>query len=479
MRSREFILLREYRRDITARNYGDRLIQTLAASSMAYLPDNGLMDAASLIYAAKHPDLWGKNEHELTVANKTVTVNASNAPALLQQLTPAIAAEILEEIESHDPTKNKEYTEWLTRIWIAGGGKVRFEDLNRSDLVQAYAIAKKKNMLNPEDRDINRFKTLQQFEAMIKQYNVEELLSIVYSGENKYGNSTVIDNYASATIVIPRDLDASRRSAGGMGEGSAEWCTRSEEQFNKYIKQGPLYALIPKTPQHPGERYQLHFPTVQYMDEFDNPVSLIDLLTVRFPDLLPFFKEIMEEGGIPYTIFEDDAVLEPILQDFRKYIKILVKDLVRDEKDNDEEYAVSRGYVDARGEPDMDKLYDDTDLNVYLKYKPDLEYFVNTSAMNEYIPRTVGELKEALISISKKTHPYVSDIIEYDNSLQPMRYLIDAISQICARKAEELRDFDYGPRLAKWIERDIGWYKLPGSDNWKVSLPDYNRKYPR
>jgi hypothetical protein len=470
---RFFEILREYRRDITARNYGDRLIQTLGASDLRYL-DIDMYNAASLINAVIHrPEKWGKKEYTMTVAKKPVTFGADNAPEVLQQLKPAIAAEILEEIERHDPTKTKEYTEWLTKVWIAGGGQVRFEDLNRNDLLQAYSIAKKKNILTPEDRDINRFKTLQQFEAMIKEYDVEELLSILYSSELGYGNSTVINDYASATIVIPRDLDASRRSAGGMGKGSAEWCTRSEYQFNRYTKEGPLYALIPKAPQHPGERYQLHFPTVQYMDEFDDPVSLIDLLTVRFPDLLPFFKEIMEQGGNEFTIFEDGKVLEPILRDFREIIKLLVKDLVNDEKDNDEEYAVSRGYVDAAGNPDMDKLYDDTDINAYLKYNRELEYFT-TDVMSSYIPETVGELKEALISISKRVK-YGGEI-EYDNSLQPMRYLVDAISEICKQKAEKYRDHDYGPKLARWIDRDIGWYKRPGTNNWTVRYGKYHTR---
>lgn len=472
MRAHQFItVLFEYQRAITARNYGDRLIQTLGASSMAYL-DINMYNAASLISAATQPEKWDEKEYTMTVAKKPVTFGASNGAEILQQLTPAIAAEILEEIESHDPTKNKEYSEWLTRIWIAGGGKVRFEDLNRNELLTAYTIAKRKKLLKSEDRDINRFKTLQQFEAMIKQYDVEELLNIAYSGESGYGNSQVIDNYASATIVIPHDLDASRRAAGGMGAGSAEWCTRSEEQFNAYIKKGPLYTLIPKKPGRPGERYQLHFPTVQYMDEHDDPVSLVDLLTVRFPDVLPFFKEIMEKKGQPYTVFESDSVLQPILDDFRKYIKQLVKTLVSNEKDSDEEYAVIRGYVDSMGNPDMDKLHSDSDLAAYLKYKPELEYFTQI-VMDDYIPKTVKELKEGLISISKSIRYGQT---EYDNSLQPMQYLADAMSEICSKKASELRDYDYGPKLAKSIHRDISWswYRVPeGGGQWKASLPKY------
>ena len=46
-----------------------------------------------------------------------------------------------------------------------------------------------------------------------------------------------------------------------------------------------MFIVIPTNPQYEGEKYQLHFPTEQFMDEKDNSVNPTEL-TQQYPSLL-------------------------------------------------------------------------------------------------------------------------------------------------------------------------------------------------
>jgi len=54
------------------------------------------------------------------------------------------------------------------------------------------------------------------------------------------------------------------KAACGLGSGS-NWCTTSGK-FDSYNEEGPLNIFIPKKPAYPGEKYQYHQPTGQFMD---------------------------------------------------------------------------------------------------------------------------------------------------------------------------------------------------------------------
>lgn len=471
MRFNEFInqqtILREYRRDITARNYGDKLIKTLSNVSLYRLPDE-LYNTAALLDVIYHPLTVSANpnlSYNRNIVNQAVSFTKKTAPQVLEQLKPAIIAEILKTIENSDPTKNKQYTEWLARIWIAGDGQVNFEDLNRNDLLTAYVIAQKKNLLRPEDRDINRFKTLQDFETMIKQYDIEQLLNIARTSMIGYGNATVTP-LSNVTVVIPHDLDASRRAAGGMGEGSADWCTKGQDNFNRYTRQGPLYILLPKNPEHKGERYQLHFPTNQFMDEHDDPVTNIyRLLVEKFPDLLNYFKKA-EPKINALLVFADDEVLKPIIEKIKEYSEEYLWDTITDYEHNDEywmewqgEQARKKGYVDAEGDIDWERVHDDDSMNNYLDYDDELR-------------RTYKILEDALNSTPQDVRRAANAIYESgDHDLLSITDTEEAIGHILQ---EELGGDDLG--LSEWIMRNIVVRRntnpadATAASQWRVSL---------
>ena len=195
--------------------------------------------------------------------------------------------DVLGVIENADPTPNKVYTPWLARMYAKGDTKL--EDLNRQDVLGIYDLGKKRRMISPEHSDINRFKTYREFENMMfDNYEFDDIENITKKEEEK-GKAKKVYEDDTVTVIVPEDIAAACR----YGRGT-RWCTaatRGQNYFEQYNGEGKLYILIPRTPTHEGEKYQLHFPTSQFMDENDHEVYLPELLSKRFPGLIPFFKQ--------------------------------------------------------------------------------------------------------------------------------------------------------------------------------------------
>ena len=103
-------------------------------------------------------------------------------------------------------------------------------------------------------------------------------------------------------------------------KGETRWCTSSpglKSWFDRYIKEGPLYVIIPTTwsgkrgerTQLPAERYQFHFPSNQFMDPDDRQQDLVKFLAPggKMEELREFFKPefakgLTIEGGEKFSI---------------------------------------------------------------------------------------------------------------------------------------------------------------------------------
>ena len=136
MRARDFLI--EYSRAKTAEMVGDKLIQALAQDRRPPLNLTQIQGKAAM----------GPSWYE-------------HYPAAMKDWTDAI----LGTIENADPTPNKAYTPWLARMYAKGG--LKLEDINRSNLLGLYDLAKKRRMLKPEHTDINSFKTYRDFEDVM------------------------------------------------------------------------------------------------------------------------------------------------------------------------------------------------------------------------------------------------------------------------------------------------------------------------
>jgi len=209
MRLAEILL--EYRRDITAQRMGDKLVATGKKEGIEYLPD------------------------------------------------------ILEILEGMDPTKNKQYVEWVCRQWI--NGQFRLEDGPRVLEILTKFIESKNRV---QSKDIGRydFRTLRD--------EIRQLYSGVQSDAD-------VNNVAGAYPIIPNtevlyngplgqlSIPKTEKASCELGKNT-EWCTawKKDNRFGDYNNEGPLYVWIDKN----GEKYQFHFGKhLQAMDKNDDPIG--------------------------------------------------------------------------------------------------------------------------------------------------------------------------------------------------------------
>jgi hypothetical protein len=234
MRFRELL---EYKRDITANNLGQQLL-------------NRITNDKSANYG------FNVGEESKEISRK------------------------LEQVEKADPTPNKQYTEWLVRRYIDGSIS-RFEDVlsTTADMLERYHTLKVHRKLPSALMDIGKVKTKGQISdldfSVSTAYNefIKDKPEVISKGDAKE-----ILNNSEVRIIIPQDQDA----ACYYGQGT-QWCTAAKKNnmFDEYHSQNnPLFVLIPKTPSHNGEKYQIRIASesTEIMDETDSPVDLSSIL---------------------------------------------------------------------------------------------------------------------------------------------------------------------------------------------------------
>ena len=251
-------------------------------------------------------------------------------PYLLKAWTDTILA----EIEDRDPTPNKAYTPWLARIYANGGWTLEQRNLGgATDLLRLYDLAKKRRMLKPEHKDINNFKSYNNLlHTMTMNYDFEE----IEAGKPDPGKVKKIYSDDDVTVIVPEDKAGSQR----IGRGT-EWCTawtKTDNRFDSYNKQGPLYVLVPKHPTHEGEKYQIHFATEETKNERNRDVSLVNLLINRFPKLYDFFKsqEDIDLGNDLRVI--DPSKIQTLLDQIKEAAVKYTSEKISSIEENDEFY---------------------------------------------------------------------------------------------------------------------------------------------
>lgn len=378
MRAIEFLF--EYRRDVTAQKLGDQLITALANTPLSAVPDN-LDMFHTVAVMALHPEKYQEGtSYRYPTPEGPVPLTTETAPQILQRAKQGIINTILADIEAKDPTQNKEYSQWLARTWAASKGAEKIEDMNRGDALTAYTMGKRRKLIKPEHADINRFKRYSEFEdVLLNNYSIEDLLRDPKKEQETKGQAKTVFDGATVRIVVPEDEPA----ACYYGRGT-RWCTaatRGSNYFDHYNRQGPLYILLPKQPQEEGEKYQLHFPTGQFMDPNDDPIDVVQLLGDRFPETMDFFKK--NEPEIATMVeFAPDDVLEGIGKLIGEYAQDAAYEEINEWESNDDywhqwrvEQAEERGYVDDDGDVDWDKTYEDDDLNDYMEFNDEARRF--------------------------------------------------------------------------------------------------------
>ncbi len=293
-----------------------------------------------------------------------------------------LANTYMERIEDADPTGNKKYTQWMARQFMSPYNAVKLEDLESTvtDYIAKFDMLNRKKRLESPFNDINRYKNLEDFMNRMDQY--EDPID-----DSRSGNAKTVYDSATVKVVVPEDEAA----ACAYGR-QTRWCTaatRGTNYFEHYNRQGPLYILIPKTPEYTGEKYQLHFPSSQFMDENDDEVSIKRILQDRFPELLDFFMSVEKVYIGDYLIFAPDSVLEPIAEKIGTLLMDYLNDMSSDWQINDDyyyEWLRAEGYID----PETDDISDDAPS--YFDYDDDARNAYNS--MESAIVLTPDQIRE-------------------------------------------------------------------------------------
>jgi len=180
-----------------------------------------------------------------------------------------------------------------------------------------------KNRLPQEYRDINKL-TPETLYDQVKDFSLEKTKAT--AEEKKEASTTYqhpgaesVQRFGNWTVVKISDMGQLGKDAacfyGGYylepQKGETRWCTSSPglNWFDRYIKDGPLYVVIPNSPTKftgsmdigektglPALRYQFHFPSNQFMDPSDRQIDLVDFLSKQEEGLKEYFKPEFMKG---------------------------------------------------------------------------------------------------------------------------------------------------------------------------------------
>ena len=435
MRAKEF--LREYSREKTATVFGNKLIAALSNDKSHTLGGTALGTARAYIQQK------AKIDSPVEDSNKTVIIN-----------------DIMHVIENSDPTANKEYVQWLTKVYANQG--IKLEDIlsRGNSALRMYHEFKVKKILPAEYRDIGRL-TFSDLEYISQNLDLRNALAAKEEQDQAKampkGDSTVVYENDQVRIIVPNDKEA----ACYYGQGT-RWCSagRDNNMYDRYARDGSLYILLPKKPKYEGEKYQLHFQSNQFMDEQDNTVdNIVELLNLRFGNLVDFFRDV-EPAINDWLVFTPDEVLEPLIAKISRAVTDHLSEIVNEWEIVDDywyDHLRKEGYVYPEGHPEEGNIdfdaVSDADIS-YTDWNYEASDFINNITNSvELTPKEVRELA-------------VEEENEYGSTLDVSD--LDTIVSNSIVKNIRGRDGDGG--VPEWIKDHVYVKRTGGSGIWDVSL---------
>jgi hypothetical protein len=371
MRAQDLIF--EYKRDVTARNYAEQLIDRIYSDGTTELlrfPNT----AAGTGYTTR--ELWDYTRGRLA---KEKGIPPENVAAMKDIFVNGAIA----EIEKADPTSKKAYTEWLVMAYI-NGIFVRWEDIfsTGTEFLTMYNDLKQRNIINKSDtlRYLSNIKQINHRGRFSQAYNDVMNAHEFYLGAEKQTNKGDVEEVYNGPAV--RVIKAKDQTAACYYGRGTQWCTaatRSHNYFDQYNKSGDIYIFLPKNPKYEGEKYQFwagddgRTVGFQLMDPEDEPVSLEDW-DKRFPGLgIAFLYNLAPDVLKNLVVFNGD-MFENVLSQISTVLEQNWKwEIIADWEVNDDywyKWLQDEGYVDEEGDWDDDKMAKDG-VN-YLEYNDDL-----------------------------------------------------------------------------------------------------------
>ena len=216
---------------------------------------------------------------------------------------------VLMLIEDQDPTTNKEYTQWMVRLFVTGNLNITEVD---PMLLQAHWIGKRRKMIkNPQLLDINTIKSYPAFESMMNKEDIETILT---PKQIDKGDADKVYEDNQVRIIIPHDETAA--CYYGL---ATKWCTaasKSENEFDNYNEDGTLFILLPRQRMYTREKYQIYIDDnvgmIEAKNDKDKNVSQTELLKNRFPGALEFFQNNYPNSINNVTLMTDEILYDKV-----------------------------------------------------------------------------------------------------------------------------------------------------------------------
>jgi len=210
---------------------------------------------------------YDRSKTEQALSNSIVKAAQRDSYLKSQNLDDAQTADlVINHAEELDPTQNLQYVTWIIRQFTKKG--MKFEDLYklRSHL-ETFENTKGQHKRLKINSDINQYdwRTLTDTARRLSNTDIADPET---ADATQVEGARILYNGPLGTLSIPETEAASCE----LGRGT-EWCTaatKSDNKFDDYNKQGPLYIWHDKKKK---TKYQFHFESGQIMDAQDQPVS--------------------------------------------------------------------------------------------------------------------------------------------------------------------------------------------------------------
>jgi hypothetical protein len=187
------------------------------------------------------------------------------------------------------------------------------------------------------------------------------------------------------------------------------------------------------------------------MDENDESVNIMNILTKRFGDLVPLFME-KEPAVQDSIIFADDSVLEDVIEKVSDIASEQIWDIMDNQQYNDDYYykEMLDKYGDEEGDIDWDAAHRAGDD--YLNWNPETRDFV--SKLEELIKPSSQRLKKLTEEAQSM----------YIDGLAPITSVADIISDIVS---SSFGRWEADGGMAKFLKGNI-YIKKSKDGTWKV-----------
>ena len=184
----------------------------------------------------------------------------------------------------------QQYFDWVIKSYLSGSINKIEDILSRlNPAIVDFEWLKKNNKIDKKIKlqQLNGLKGLEDFLDQYEETLRERRGELADVEKGRQGGELLYDG-KDIKIINP----TTEEGACYYGKGT-RWCTaatESENMFEEYNKEGPLYIIQPKTPGRGGrEKYQLHFETDGFMNEKDEEVELTEIYK-KYPEILVLRK---------------------------------------------------------------------------------------------------------------------------------------------------------------------------------------------